>query len=49
MNGPRFFGLRMARDGGDEAGASPSPAGAKKAERSRSAGLRGARIQPRRG
>jgi hypothetical protein len=47
-NGPRFFGLRMARDGADEPDASPS-AGAKKAERSRHAGLRGAKVQPRRG
>ena len=48
-NGPRFFGLRMARDGADEADASPSAAGAKKAGRSRPGYLRGAKIQPRRG
>jgi hypothetical protein len=48
-NGPRFFGLRMAHDSADEAGASPSPAVTKKGERSRTAGLRGAKIQPRRG
>ena len=48
-NGPRFFGLRMAGNGADEAGASPSAAGAKKAQRSRPAGLCGAKIQPRRG
>jgi hypothetical protein len=48
-NGPRFFGLRMAGNGADEAGANPSPAGTKKAERSRPAGLRGAKVQPRRG
>jgi Protein of unknown function (DUF2924) len=47
-NGPRFFGLRMARDGADGADASRSAAGAKKAERNRHAGLRGAKIQPRR-
>jgi Protein of unknown function (DUF2924) len=48
-NGPRFFGLRMAGNGADETDTSPSTAGARKAERSRPAGLRGVKIQPRRG
>jgi hypothetical protein len=48
-NGPRFFGLRMAGNGPDEADASTSAAGAKKAKSSRPAGLRGAKVQPRRG
>jgi Protein of unknown function (DUF2924) len=46
-NGPRFFGLRMAGNGAGEVGASPSAAGAKKAERSRASVLRSAKIRPR--